>query len=256
VQPKITVVTCSRREPEWQVHYDNIRRTCGVDVEYLRVDNRTNKYSLSGAYGLGVQQARGEIIVFVHEDVFFVEPGWGLRLLARFEANPKCVGLGPAGASVLRPEMPSWVSVGRPWIHGKVLHVFPDGVKNLCVYGDSEHPARVVALDGLCMAFRKSLFDHVYWDSRHFDGFHFYDMDICAQAVEYGELWVTEDLVVAHHSGGKFDQIWWQYAERFTIKHLDRLPLLAPGVDWDGQVGPRFDSVDLSARWSRMPWEA
>ncbi|HEX2957734.1 MAG TPA: glycosyltransferase [Chitinispirillaceae bacterium] len=67
----ISIITCSQKDPSWDIHVRNIRKTAGVEIEYVRIDNRTNRYNICSAYNEGVKRANGDILVFMHEDVFF-----------------------------------------------------------------------------------------------------------------------------------------------------------------------------------------
>lgn len=250
ILPLISVIVCSVHPPEWERHQRNVERTIGVDYEYIRIDNRGNPYSLAGAYNEGIRRSKGDLLVFVHEDVFFLEMGWGRILQEKF-SHSDLSGIGVAGSQVLLPEQPSWVSAGRPWIKGRVLHQDPQTQKlTLCHYSPESEQGdqRVVVLDGLFMSFRRSVCEQLQWDAEQFDGFHLYDMDFSLRASKLGEIRVTQDILLMHQSAGKFDQVWWSYAERFTIKHFNSLPALLDGQSWNGIKGERFESQDLTGR--------
>lgn len=251
---QISVVVCSVQEPTWTVHERNIASTIGVEFEYIRIDNRGNPYSLAAAYQLGLEQCQGEVVVFVHEDVFFLESNWGQQLLSKF-ANPLYGALGVAGSQVLLPEFPAWFRAGRPWIKGRVLHQNPqDHSLKLCHYSevfDSED-SEVLVLDGLCICVRRELALQVGWDSQTFDGFHMYDMDFCTRLSQIAKLFVTQDLLLVHQSGGQFNQIWWKYAELFSLKNLQLLPLVLENCHWQGKIGSPFDTEDLTQRLPKL----
>ncbi len=73
----ISIIVCSIKEPSWKDHERNVKATIGTDHEYLRIDNRENNYGICEAYNRGAAKSKGDILVFVHEDVFFLERGWG-----------------------------------------------------------------------------------------------------------------------------------------------------------------------------------
>ena len=76
----ISVIVCSRADPAWTVHERNVAKTAGSAHEYLRIDNRSGRYGICAAYNKGIEQARGDILVFIHEDVFFMETNWAAVL--------------------------------------------------------------------------------------------------------------------------------------------------------------------------------
>ena len=79
----ISVIVCSRQAPEWDFHQRNVQKTVGCDNEYIRIDNRKGEMGICAAYNMGVQKAAGEILVFVHEDVFHGR-GWEKILRVNF----------------------------------------------------------------------------------------------------------------------------------------------------------------------------
>ena len=247
--PKISVIVCSRNEQLSSIHQRNVRKTAGdVECEYVRIDNRSNRYSLCAAYNEGIGKAGGDIAVFMHEDVFFMEGNWGGRLAVKF-ADPSVGLIGVAGTEYLFADHPGWVAAGRPFIHGHVIHELENGnVYNLTVFAWDKKDAEVVAVDGLFFAVRRELFDTVGFDDTTFDGFHFYDLDICMQVRRTHRCIVTWDVLVKHQSGGAFDGTWKKYAARFLAKYRSELPAsCTSGVpDLANRVG--FENFDLKGR--------
>jgi hypothetical protein len=75
----LSVIVCSAKDPAWTVHERNISKTIGTSFEYCRIDNRGKTTGICAAYNKGVNRAAGDILVFVHEDVFFSRTGVGER---------------------------------------------------------------------------------------------------------------------------------------------------------------------------------
>ncbi|MCL1966568.1 MAG: hypothetical protein FWF67_01655, partial [Fibromonadales bacterium] len=57
-----------------------------------------------------------------------------------------------------------------------------------------------------------------------FTRFHFYDLDICMQALEFGKVYVTADIRVLHKSEGSFEGEWKEWNQIFVEKWRDKLP--------------------------------
>lgn len=257
-QVQISVIVCSVQDPSWKVHEKNIAQTIGVDYEYLRVDNRGNPRSLAGAYQFGLEQACGEICVFVHEDVFFLEPNWGQCLLQKFRSQNSLGALGVAGASLILPEFPAWFKAGRPWIHGRVLHQNPStGEMLLCHYSPKDRTLdqSVQVLDGLLICAQRDLALQVGWDAQTFQDFHLYDMDFSLRMARKASVQVTQDLLVVHLSAGNFGQKWWQEAEKFTLKHLPLLQSLQEQNSWNGVAGAPYECEDLTGILSPLKFQ-
>jgi hypothetical protein len=137
--------------------------------------------------------------------------------------------------------------VGRPFIHGKVVHEL-DGRLILSVYSWMRGDVEVAAVDGLFFAVRASLFERIRFDDATFDGFHFYDLDICMQARATHKVVVTDDIFVKHLSEGSFDQVWIRYAERFVEKYRAQLPVNCTSIQPDFNRITKFESFDVTTR--------
>jgi hypothetical protein len=82
----------------------------------------------------------------------------------------------------------------------------------------------VVAVDGVFIALRASLFDRIGFDGITFPAFHFYDLDICMQASTHTQALVTTEILLRHHSAGVLDARWRQDGQAFLSKWAHRLP--------------------------------
>lgn len=244
----ISVIVCSRKEPSWDIHKRNITKTINTPFEYLRIDNRNNSYSLCSAYNAGIRKATGDIVVFMHEDVFFMEGNWGKVLESKFK-NSETGLIGVAGTQYISANNPAWVLCGRPFIRGHVIHELNNGsVYNLTVFNHNRNDSRVVAVDGLFFAVRRSLFEKIKFDDITFDGFHFYDLDICMQIGKTHNLIVTWDILVKHLSGGSFDDSWKKYAARFLNKYKSILPVSCTPEIPDLSNRIPFENYDLKGK--------
>jgi hypothetical protein len=150
--------------------------------------------SLAEGYNRGLDQSTGDIVIFSHDDIEFLDPAhWLSRLKGHLEAFD-LVGL--AGTTKLIS--PLWVGAGPPYTFGHVgeldgriarFRVLIFAVPGPIVPG-------IQALDGLFLA-----------------GFR---------------LAVASDLPVLHSSQGNFDQKWEYYAKRFVEKHGKHFPPFRP----------------------------
>lgn len=245
----VSVIVCSRNTNPQSIHKMNVLKTSGINnIEYILIDNATNLYSLSAAYNEGVRRAKGDFLLFMHDDVFFAEGDWAAKLIRKFDDSS--VGLvGVAGTSYLFADNPGWVAAGRPFIHGQVIHELDNGnIFNLTVFSWEKEDQDVVAVDGLLFAIRQSLFNNIAFDETVFDGFHFYDIDICMQVRKYARCIVTRDILVKHQSGGSFDGQWKQYAIRFLQKYHTMLPASCTEDVPDRSNRINFENFDIKGR--------
>jgi glycosyltransferase involved in cell wall biosynthesis len=247
--PKLSVIVSSRKSGSASLHERNIRKTVGCnEIEYLPILNPNGELSICSAYNRGVEKARGEILVFVHDDVFFMECGWGSVLMEKFK--DRSIGLvGVAGTEYLFADNPGWVVAGRPFIHGHVVHELHNGeVYNLTVFSWDKKDTDVVAVDGLFFAVRAGLFPSIAFDDSTFDGFHFYDLDICMQVRKTHRCIVTWDVLLKHQSGGEFDENWRKYASRFIGKYRSELPASCATAVPDLSRRIDFENYNLKGR--------
>jgi len=182
--------------------------------------------SLCEGYNRGFQQSTGEIVVFSHDDIEILTEAFAERVkrhLARYDV------LGVAGTD--RLVGPGWVGAGPPHLFGQVAHRNRlTGECSVYIYGV---PSRVVsgirAMDGVFLAFRRSVVERLRWDDETFTGFHHYDLDMTFRAHLAGyRLAVVNDIPIVHESRGDYGPEWEVHAERFIQKHLHNLEVMAP----------------------------
>ena len=240
----ISVIVCARNPSLWDRHRRNVAKTIATEHEYLCLDNRQAQAGICAAYNRGVELAKGQILVFVHEDVFFMRPGWGVALETKFAAEPAVGLIGVAGSQYIFEEHPEWVTAGRPFIRGRVIHEI-QGRQILSVFSHDQADAEVVVADGLFFAVRGDLFRYLRFDDVIFDGFHFYDLDFCMQVRKSHRVIVTSEILVKHLSLGRIDQVWRRYAELFRWKYAGALPASCGGLVPDLRNRADFENFPL-----------
>ena len=67
----ISIIICSRKPDISDVLKQNIKETIGTDYELIVIDNSHNKYSIFSAYNEGLTLASGDVLCYMHEDLFF-----------------------------------------------------------------------------------------------------------------------------------------------------------------------------------------
>ncbi len=183
--------------------------------------------SLAEAYNRGIAQSSGEIVIFSHDDILVLDPDFASKIAARHETYDI---LGLVGTDNLITA--TWFGAGQPYLHGVVAHGKPGNPHlSLNVYGVHDWPVKndIQAIDGFCMTSTRKAAQSIGFDAATFDGFHLYDLDFSYSAFLAGfRLGVCCDIPVIHESAGNFGYQHLQYAERFVLKHIDRLGHTAP----------------------------
>lgn len=246
----ISAILCSRSPSAFEHVRRNLLRTAGdVDLEVIRIDNSTNQLGICQAYNKGVEQAKGNYLVFLHEDVYHLEFGWGIRLLRKYQSEPLVGVVGVAGSQILFGEPPLWSWIGRPWLFGKVVHELDRGERFfMTVFSPDSGDREVVALDGCWFSARRSVFETVQFDEKTFPGFHFYDIDFCLQARQHWKVIATTDILVKHLSPGSFDESWQKASQDFRLKWSRDLPIAVAGIEIPRTRGADFFNVNLKGK--------
>ena len=200
-------------------------------LEIIVIDNREKNEGLCAVYNQGVAKANGRVLVFMHEDVWMMKTSWDAVLLGKFRELPEIQILGVAGSSLLkRHPLAFWPAPDIPYTFGKVMHLIgkedeKDEKFFLALFNGRDGDQEVVVVDGLWFAVRRTLFEKCCFDEQAFPEFHFYDLDICMQALEFGKIYVTTDICVLHKSEGSFKREWKKYNDIFIQKWKDKLPV-------------------------------
>lgn len=243
----ISVITCWRRPIPQSIQERNIFRTAGVDHEYIMIDG-SNGIGFAAAYNQGIARARGDIFVFIPEELFFMKMNWGLILEKKFADDPWLGVIGVAGTQFLYADKYSWTAAGRPFIKGRVVYHLQNGDFFAVVFSPENGDFPVVAVDGVFMAVRASLFQNICFDEETFDDCHFWDLDFCMQANQVSRIMVTTDIVVKWRSQNVFDKAWNSYGQKFLFKHQDKLPISCVDAIPDPQNYVSSQCVNLKGK--------
>ena len=219
-----SIIVCSHRPARAtfvQAHYSHLFRNHAHEFILIQ-----DAISLCEGYTRGIEQSRGDLLVFSHDDIEFVTTDVASRLarhLAQFD------GIGIAGTTKLIDG--KWVTAGDPYCFalvifpatGDLFSILYAGAGPLCI-------PNIQALDGCFFACRREMVAAVGFDSAVFDGFHLYDLDFTFRAYLKGfRLAVCRDLALIHASSGAHGEVWQKYRERFEAKHHGQFSQGAPG---------------------------
>lgn len=215
---RISFVICSIQPDRFDAVTARIRALFAAhDIEIVGIHDAR---SLCEGYNRGAGRAKGDILVFCHDDIDFVDADCAERLLKALSAADL---IGVAGASKLVSG--NWEHAGPPYLHGHIVHQRPgDSAPVYYVSGMQQATiAGVQALDGVFMACRRAVWEGLRFDADTFDGFHLYDVDFSYRAHLAGfNVAVATDLLLVHHSLGKYDPAW----QRFNQRFLEKFPAL------------------------------
>lgn len=164
-------------------------------------------------------QKKFDYIMFIHDDVHLEhDPRPNLeRAFEDFDI------VGVAGCSRAEIKSPAlWHLMGGGFnggnLHGCVQHLkymrydFAPESGYYCKPPTNfgKFPHRVVMIDGVFMAFNRKAIETVRFDEDCPSGFHFYDLNLCARALEKGLKIGVGDVMITHESPGlrEFTEDW------------------------------------------------
>jgi predicted O-linked N-acetylglucosamine transferase (SPINDLY family) len=242
----VSVIICSIRPDYFQsIREKMLAQFPGHAVEVIGIHDAQ---SLCEGYNRGAAQARGDHLIFCHDDIDLPQADFGLRVLAHLQQHDV---IGVVGADELVDG--DWSHAGPPHLHGQILHR-PEGANSdaqgflyLAVGLHSPAAANVKALDGVFIATRRGVWEALRFDARTFDGFHLYDIDFTYRAHRAGyRVAVPHDLLLVHFSTGRYDTGW----QRFNLRFLEKFPELSnlPSVRRFSNMHVKLQTLDQVAR--------
>ena len=193
-------------------------------IEVIEKINNGEK-SLSQVYNEILEEAKTDIVVLCHDDIYFDTTSWFYKLKTHFENTDYGI-LGVAGTT----EMPSsgqWWETRRKMI-GIVNHE-SGGKKWTSKYSEDlgKSIRETVIVDGVFIALSKSRIKHNF--DEEFKGFHFYDIGFCFKnQIEGVKVGVISNIRITHKSIGQTNQQWEENKNLFTQKYSEILPVKIP----------------------------
>lgn len=219
----ISVIVNAKNPPAQSIQERNVYKTAGCECEYILFDYSQNA-NLGAVYNYAATIAKGDILVFIRDDVYFMKMNWGQILISKYATDPWLGVVGVAGSQYLYPNKPSLTAAGRPFIKGRVVHHLQNGDFFAVVYSQENGDFEVVAVDGVFMAVKRELFATCQFDDANFNTEHFYDLDFCMQARHTNRILVSTDIVIKRRSQAFFDKDWNAYGSLFLQKWAHELP--------------------------------
>lgn len=214
----ISAIVCSVTESKLERLRQNLgERLAGEDWELVHIGDAA---SLAEGYQRGRLRARGDLLIFCHDDIRILSPDFSDRLRAYLAANDL---IGVAGTTY--SSGPDWAWSGAPhlycWVSQPHFARQSAEAGNVTMLMGAHGPcvADAQLLDGLFLAMHAAVFDRIGFDAVNFDGFHGYDLDFSYRAHLAGiRTAICMDLCLFHESPGNFDATYRRYAQRFCAK--------------------------------------
>lgn len=174
------------------------------EFSYIKLSNTRGLAKVYNEFLDTAIQEKFDYIIFVHDDVHLEhDPRPKLeKLFQEYDI------VGVAGCSKAEIKSPAlWHLMGQGNLHGAVAHKHADK-KYMTSFG--AYPQRVVMIDGVFMAFNRKAIETVRFDEDCPSKFHFYDLNLCARALQKGLKIGVGDVMITHESPGlrEFTEDW------------------------------------------------
>jgi len=225
----ITVIISARNPVPESTLERNIRKTAGAPIELFMINNSGGANGLASVYNFGASRSRGDILVFMHDDAFFMTENWVPILENLFAQDPYLGVVGVAGTQYLYNDNASWTAAGQPFIKGRVVHDLQNGDFFATLFSQERESCEVVACCGVFFAVRRTLLTQFGFDQQVFNSFYFHEMDFCMQARKTWRVMVTGEILIKHRSTGTYDKGWHHYGQMFLSKWASELPASCAG---------------------------
>lgn len=186
-----------------------------VNVEYILIDNSGQRFkSASEALNYGVSKATGEVIVFLHQDIVFLD-SFQLENIYYFALNNKNVIFGSAG------------------VKSKIEN--PKGTILSSMYGGEsknkidtlKQPELCLTLDECLIACHTNCLRNLSFDEKICDGWHLYGADLCLQAnlLENMKVMVVP-MNIWHKSNGNADNAYLSTQNKLGKKYCKKYKII------------------------------
>jgi len=221
----VSIIVCSKDSALREKLRNNVSNTIKNEYEWICIENEYENLSIFSAYNKGALKSKGDILVFIHEDVIIHTKNWD-KLLRNHLNDPSLGIVGNAGSTYKSKQLTSWIDVPPSyyrsnaiagWTVERNIHSNKTSKKNMV--------SEVKLLDGMFLAMRREVWEEFPFDEQSYSGFHFYDQDMSMQVGQKYQLAVCHNILVEHLSSGNYSKAWFKDALIYHKKWESQLPV-------------------------------
>ena len=233
----ISIIISSANNNYLEAVKDSIAKTIGCEYEFLAYENAKGERGICEIYNQGADEARYDILCFMHEDIEYKTQDWGKIVLRIFSENPSLGLLGVAGGDYKSLAPSSWFNFEAPAsFPGKKYvnliqgfnSIYKEPVHEFCNPKDQKL-AEVACVDGLWMCTKKTSFPSFKFDEKLLKGFHGYDIDYSIAVGQNYKVGVTFEILLHHFSEGGSTKEWVEAQAKIHKKWSSILPINVTG---------------------------
>jgi len=205
----ISIIICSVKPELLYNVTENIYASIGVPVQVIAIDNRNTDTGICKVYNEAANQAKFEILCFIHEDVILHTDNWGHKLVRLLE--DEAIGLVGVSGSVYKSKYPgAWTACDQSLYRSSTIQHFKNSDKPIhnIVNPQNNRFDEVAVVDGVFLAMRKKVWELNNFNEGLLTGFHCYDIDISCRIGASKKVLVTHEIILEHLSEGSFNMDW------------------------------------------------
>lgn len=217
----VSVVISTRKiDDEYLKHVEKMFSHPNTEILIYENDGVS---SLTQIYNEGLNNAKNEIVVFMHDDLILETPNMTPKIVKLFEKHKDYGIIGVAGTDNLTSGC--WWD-NRPNMFGVVAHI-NEGKRHLSKFSKgvfNDVLKEVVIIDGLFFMVHKGRIKKEF--NEQFKGYHFYDLSFCVENyIEGVQIGVTTKISLTHKSIGMTNENWEKNKLLFEATYGEKLPL-------------------------------
>lgn len=191
----ISLVTVYNNSNLLQQMVTSAKSQKNVDIDFVLIDNTANRFlSAAKALNYGVSQSKGEVIVFLHQDIEFLSDN-ALESIYQFGINHPDTVFGAAGVKAKKTDT------------GEFFSSMCAG-ESRTPYERCSSPEECFTLDECLFACHINCMKRLSFDEVTCGGWHLYGADLCLQAglIPGMNVMVIPMEYVWHKSNGNTDK--------------------------------------------------
>lgn len=191
------------------------------------ISNSAKLNSIAKKYNYAIDKyclpSNEQYFCFRHDDLTFNTPNDIIKYkLDKLFEDGKVGVAGLIGTYILEQSCVWWIP-NRPLnTAGKITQSFPDG-KNIVMSDWSGTHRGLASVDGCCLFVSRKLLETGVRFDEDLSDYHFYDADICCQALSKGFEVATVDIDATHESVGEATTEIEQYRKVFFDKWTNKI---------------------------------
>ena len=214
---KISLITVYNNQKLLDEMLSSARKQANVDIDYVMIDNRKNIFSsAAAALNYGTAKAKGEVLVYLHQDIEFLSNN-ALETIYDYAIENKKTIFGAAGVKRRNNKADD----------SQILASFFAGSdKN--PYKTLDGPNDCFSLDECLIACHRDCMKDLSFDDEVCDGWHLYGADLCLQAGIVPDLNVKVIPMpyVWHKSNGNADKSYHDTQDRLAKKYKGKYKII------------------------------